>query len=227
MRRITLSGFSLAVVRVLVLLLSFFLLLGFATFSLLVAAFIFRGDVLKRYYSLMRAERDLRELESKYLRLEMALRRIDSALVSGLPGDTLPAGENTGTLVPLPIFVQDCDTPCAYPVSAPIVRGMHGDYHTGVDLAVPEGTPVFATASGRVVAVGRDQRLGRYVRIRHAKGYETVYAHLDSATVRVGDSVRTADMVGFAGSTGTTTGPHVHYEVYKNGEPVDPAELVR
>lgn len=226
MKRVTLSGFSLFVFRVLLFLGGIFSLLGLITFSLIVGAFLFRGSVLKRYYSLMRAEKDLRELERKYVRLEMALRRIDSALVSGLPGDTLPAGENTGTLVPLPIFVQDCDTPCAYPVSAPIVRGMHGDYHTGVDMAVPEGTPVFATASGRVVGVGRDPRLGRYVRIRHAKGYESLYAHLDSAVVKVGDSVRTGDMVGFAGSTGTTTGPHVHYEVYKDGKPVDPATLV-
>ena len=215
------------VARAAAFLFGFFSLLGLITFSLLIAALLFRGNVLRRYYTLMRAEKDLRELERKYARLERSLRRIDSALVSGLPGDTLPAGENTGTLVPLPIFVQDCDTPCAYPVSAPIVRGMHGDYHTGVDLAVPEGTPVFATASGRVMEVGKDERLGIYVKIKHAGGYETVYAHLDSATVRVGDSVRTADMVGFAGSTGMTTGPHVHYEVYKNGKPVDPAKLAK
>ncbi len=206
---------------------SFFAFVGFLSTLLVVGALLFRGRVLKRYYSLLSAERDLRELHRKYALLEERLRKIDAALLEGLPGDTLPAGENTGTIVPLPIFVQECDTPCAYPVSAPIIRGMHGDYHIGVDLAVPKGTPVFATAKGKVVEVGKDARLGKYVRIRHARGYETVYAHLDSTTVKVGDSVRTADMVGFAGETGMTTGPHVHYEVYKDGKPIDPAKLVK
>jgi murein DD-endopeptidase MepM/ murein hydrolase activator NlpD len=204
----------------------FFGLVGFLFTVAVGAAFIFRGKVIRKYYAILSAEEKLAALQRKYMILERRLRRIDSALVIGLSGDTLPVGENTGTIVPLPIFVQECDTPCAYPVSAPIVRGMHGDYHVGVDLAVPEGTPVFATAKGVVERVGRDRRLGLYVRIRHERGYETVYAHLDSVVVKEGDSVRTADMLGFAGRTGLTTGPHVHYEVYKDGKPLDPAKLV-
>lgn len=226
MRRYTLAGLSLRLFKIGVALLLFFGLIGFTVTVLILLAFVFQGRVIRKYYDLLSAEERLNELKRKYVLLERKLRRIDSALVSGLPGDTLPSGENTGTIVPLPIFVQECDTPCAYPVSAPIVRGMHGDYHTGVDLAVPEGTPVFATARGVVKEVGKDSRLGIYVKIRHTRGYETVYAHLDSVVVKVGDTVRTADMVGFAGRTGLTTGPHVHYEVYKDGRPVDPAKLV-
>lgn len=226
MRRYTLAGLSLTLFKVGVGLLVFFGLIGFVVTALALIALVFQGKVIKKYYDLLTAEEQLNELKRKYVLLERKLRKIDSALISGLPGDTLPAGENTGTIVPLPIFVQECDTPCAYPVSAPIIRGMHGDYHVGVDLAVPEGTPVFATARGVVKEVGRDKRLGLYVRIKHVRGYETVYAHLDSAVVKVGDTVRTADMIGFAGRTGLTTGPHVHYEVYRDGRPVDPAKLV-
>ncbi|NPA80425.1 MAG: M23 family metallopeptidase [Thermotogae bacterium] len=102
---------------------------------------------------------------------------------------------------------------------------MHEDYHTGVDLPVKEGTPVFATARGVVVEVGENRRYGKYVRIRHARGYESLYAHLQDVLVKRGDSVQIGRMIGLAGSTGMSTGPHVHYEVYKDGKPIDPVLL--
>ncbi|NPB03424.1 MAG: M23 family metallopeptidase [Thermotogae bacterium] len=162
----------------------------------------------------------LKVLQIKYDSLERDLKQIEAALNVTEEGTSLP-WENPDE-VPLPVFSESCDTPCALPVNGAITRGMHGDYHSGIDLGVPEGTAVFAVANGVVEKVGRDSVLGIFVRINHAKGYKTLYAHLKKALVKEGDSVKIGTPVGLTGSTGLSTGPHVHFEVYKDGKPVDP-----
>ncbi|MBV8194453.1 MAG: M23 family metallopeptidase, partial [Candidatus Dormibacteraeota bacterium] len=103
-------------------------------------------------------------------------------------------------------------------------------FHTGVDIAAPLDTPVGAAAGGVVVfggsslnATGQLVGYGNYVVIRHATGALTLYAHLDRIEATVGETVQQGQVIGLCGTTGNSTGPHVHFEVRINGVPVDPA----
>ncbi|WP_374443728.1 peptidoglycan DD-metalloendopeptidase family protein [Stella sp.] len=98
--------------------------------------------------------------------------------------------------------------------------------HEGVDLAAPMRTPLHATAPGTVVHAGRKAAYGNTVDVRHAGGLVTRYAHLADVKVSVGDTVARGDVVGLLGSTGRSTGPHVHYEVMIDGTAVDPARFL-
>jgi murein DD-endopeptidase MepM/ murein hydrolase activator NlpD len=99
--------------------------------------------------------------------------------------------------------------------------------HEGVDMAGPIGTPILAPADGEVTYVGRQRGYGRLVKIRHENGFETVYAHLNRARVRVGQRVRRGDRVADMGNTGRSTGPHLHYEIRLNGRPLNPMKFIR
>ncbi|MDZ7635760.1 MAG: M23 family metallopeptidase [Bacteroidales bacterium] len=97
-------------------------------------------------------------------------------------------------------------------------------FHSGMDFTAPTGTEVYATGNGVIETVKSARReLGNHIIIDHGFGYETVYAHLDGFNVRVGQKVKRGDVIGFIGSTGLSTAPHLHYEVLVNGRQVDPA----
>ena len=98
--------------------------------------------------------------------------------------------------------------------------------HTGLDIAAPRGTPIYATADGIVTFAGRQRGYGRVVKIRHAFGFETVYAHLNRARVKVGQRVGRGDRIGDMGSTGRSTGNHVHYEIRIDNKPVNPVKFI-
>ncbi len=95
-------------------------------------------------------------------------------------------------------------------------------WHTGVDIAAPSGRSVVATASGKVVFAGWNGNYGRCVIIKHQFGYETVYGHLAKIHVKDGDQVKKESVIGQVGSTGRSTGPHLHYEVRKYGNVTNP-----
>ena len=95
-------------------------------------------------------------------------------------------------------------------------------FHAGVDLAAPTGTPVTATASGRVSRAGWAGGYGILVSINHGGSIETRYAHLSAIAVRPGDSVKAGQVIGYVGSTGRSTGPHLHYETRHSGRPTNP-----
>lgn len=99
--------------------------------------------------------------------------------------------------------------------------------HKGVDFAAASGTPIKAAGDGVIVRADRFGTFGNYVKIRHANGYETAYAHLKgfSKAARKGRRVRQGDIIGYVGTTGASTGPHLHYEVHKNGSQVNPMDL--
>jgi murein DD-endopeptidase MepM/ murein hydrolase activator NlpD len=99
--------------------------------------------------------------------------------------------------------------------------------HTGVDFRANTGTPVIATAAGRVARAGRAGGYGNLVEIEHGGGYATRYAHLSRIDVRRGQTVAPGDVIGAAGSTGRSTGPHLHYETRVRGRAVDPAPFVK
>jgi murein DD-endopeptidase MepM/ murein hydrolase activator NlpD len=98
--------------------------------------------------------------------------------------------------------------------------------HHGIDFAGPRGTPILAPADGVVVFAGAQRGYGRTVKIRHANGFETLYAHLNRAAVRVGQTVRRGQKIAELGNTGRSTGPHLHYEVHYNGRPVNPLKFI-
>jgi murein DD-endopeptidase MepM/ murein hydrolase activator NlpD len=99
--------------------------------------------------------------------------------------------------------------------------------HSGVDWAAPRGTPIMAAGDGEVVYADWKSGYGNYIKIRHTNGYETAYAHQSGFAkgVRKGIRVRQGQVVGFVGSTGLSTGPHLHYEVHVNSNPVDPMRI--
>lgn len=97
-------------------------------------------------------------------------------------------------------------------------------FHSGMDFTAPTGTDVFATGNGVIKEVKSARReLGNHIVIDHGFGFQTVYAHLDGFNVRVGQKVKRGDVIGFVGSTGLSTAPHLHYEVLVNGNHTDPA----
>ncbi len=96
-------------------------------------------------------------------------------------------------------------------------------YHWGMDFSAPKGTPVYATGNGKVSKVKRSRRgYGNQVKITHGFGYQTFYAHLDRYTVRKHQKVKRGDLIGYVGSSGTSTAPHLHYEVLKGNRKVNP-----
>ncbi|KAB8330872.1 M23 family metallopeptidase [Scytonema tolypothrichoides VB-61278] len=99
--------------------------------------------------------------------------------------------------------------------------------HTGVDWSAPRGTPIMAAGDGEVVYADWKSGYGNYIEIRHTNGYETAYAHQTGFAkgIRKGARVRQGQVIGYVGSTGLSTGPHLHYEVHVNGNPVDPMRI--
>ena len=94
--------------------------------------------------------------------------------------------------------------------------------HKGIDIRSKTGTSVFATAVGIVKKVEDRKGYGKFIVIQHDEQYSTLYAHLSDFNVKIGQKVKLGDLIGFVGNTGYSTGPHLHYEVIKNGEQVDP-----
>ncbi|WP_166387631.1 MULTISPECIES: M23 family metallopeptidase [unclassified Polaribacter] len=94
--------------------------------------------------------------------------------------------------------------------------------HKGMDFTARVGTPVYATANGKVIRAQRSSSYGNVVYIEHGYGYETIYAHMKKIVIEKGKNVKRGDLIGYVGNTGLSAGPHLHYEVHKNGRAVNP-----
>lgn len=158
-------------------------------------------------------------------------------LANGLTGEPV-AGMRI--LVPTPGVVpqataaalgKDATTRFAWPVRGPIsspygprIHPIYrvSSFHAGIDLAVPEGTRICAAASGRVVTAGWEGGYGFLVVLDHGEGYTTYYAHLSQLHVSVGQFVEIGQTIALSGNTGLSTGPHLHFEIRRDGVPVDP-----
>jgi murein DD-endopeptidase MepM/ murein hydrolase activator NlpD len=121
------------------------------------------------------------------------------------------------------------------PVDAPVVSpfGMRFHpilhtwrMHTGVDLGASSGTPIKAAGDGVVISAGWNGGYGNFTLLDHGNGLATGYAHQSQIAVSVGQQVKTGEVIGYVGSTGASTGPHLHWEVRVNGNPVNPMEWV-
>jgi len=96
-------------------------------------------------------------------------------------------------------------------------------FHYGMDFSAPRGTPIYATGDGRIERADNSATgYGNHIRVNHGYGYVSLYAHLYKYNVRVGQRVKRGDVIGFVGSTGRSEAPHLHYEIYKDGERINP-----
>ncbi|MDR3337769.1 MAG: M23 family metallopeptidase [Treponema sp.] len=100
-------------------------------------------------------------------------------------------------------------------------------HHAALDIAAPTGTPIRAAQDGRVFKVGFDQSFGKFIIINHGDGYQTLYAHMSATSAVAGSYVAQGKKIGEVGSTGRSTGPHLHFAIYKNGIAVNPLEFLK
>lgn len=130
------------------------------------------------------------------------------------------------------LAVSACSIP-RWPVNGTITSpyglrflGLRPDFHHGVDVAVPEGTPVTAMKGGRVAYAGSMAGYGLVVILDHGPNLQTVYGHLSRIDVRAGDKIRGGQVIGAAGRTGNASGAHLHFEIRRWGRNEDPVELL-
>jgi len=131
-----------------------------------------------------------------------------------------------------PVYAAAVSVPSRMPLEAMVLTSDYGmrthpilrqrRQHKGIDLAAPSGSPVYATADGLIARAEWYSTYGNYIQIEHGGEMQTRYAHLSAYAVMAGDRVRKGDLIGYVGSTGRSTGPHLHYEVRVAGEAVDP-----
>jgi len=100
------------------------------------------------------------------------------------------------------------------------------EFHSGLDLAAPMGTEVYAARDGSVGSIGYDPVLGKMVILNHEAGYQTIYGHLEEISVRLNEEVRSGMIIGAVGTTGHSTGPHLHFEIRRKGATRDPVPLL-
>lgn len=120
-----------------------------------------------------------------------------------------------------------CEKTSGYGWRTDPMGGQGSDFHYGIDLAVGTGTPVLAAADGVVRLAGSHKSYGNYLRILHADGDETLYAHLQYLFVRSGQQVTAGQVLGTVGQTGNATGPHLHFELLHKGYRYDPAQALQ
>lgn len=171
--------------------------------------------------------RRLVELEARYAQITRLLggvRRREPAKAAPTPaveGDSASADSSDQALLPR-----------AWPLAARgfVTRGQRGragrERHPGMDIAVAVGTPIVAAGDGTVMEAGRDSVYGLFVRIEHGGGYESLYGHASRVLVKARQRVRSRQTIALSGSTGVSTAPHLHFEIRRNGTPVDPVALV-
>jgi murein DD-endopeptidase MepM/ murein hydrolase activator NlpD len=186
----------------------------------------------------------LKEMEkNKEIKLVMSMNSVDleNSITNSLNNLTLRMAYQEKSYNDITRFIKNKDellaaTPAIQPVSNSELKriasgfGYRIDpvyktvkYHAGLDFSAPQGTPIYATANGVIRTAGNlGNGFGNHVIINHGYGYETLYGHMFKVKVRNGVRVKRGEIIGWVGNTGKSTGPHCHYEVHKNGRPLDP-----
>jgi len=140
---------------------------------------------------------------------------------------TRRAARLAGQDVPPEVYVGQLSWPVSGPITSPYGYRMHPVFHrmilhAGIDIGVPTGTPVTAAGGGTIILASYQGNCGNMIAIDHHGGLSTIYCHLSQIFVSVGQEIQRGQAIGAAGATGDATGPHVHFQVMKNGNPVDP-----
>ncbi len=155
------------------------------------------------------------ELVERQTSLDRQLAKVEKKLA-----DQAILLSHTPTVAPVVGIITDGYGPRLDPITR------QPEFHPGLDISVAHGTPVCASADGVVVYADREGGYGKVVKVSHGYGYQTVYAHLSTMTVKQGQKVTRGQLVGKSGMTGRTTGPHLHYEVWKDGEKQNPLHYI-
>lgn len=165
----------------------------------------------------------LEELESSYAQIRGMFGTEEAELPS--PLWLPPAGGRGAESSP-----SDASLPTSWPltergfVTQGLLEGVQT--HPGLDIAVPADSYIRAAGAGSVLEAGRDPTYGNYVVIDHGQGYRTLYGHASTLLVDSGRSVRQNEVIALSGSTGRSTAPHLHFEIIRDGQPIDPLEMV-
>lgn len=175
------------------------------------------------------------------LRVEVDSLEAQYAKVRGMLGADIPS-QNAAEKLPsapiitvsgLPHRTGDAGVPVRWPLdeSGYVTRGQLGaaddPTHAGTDIAVPTGTPVRAAGSGAVVEAGTDPEYGMYVLIRHGGGFTTRYAHLSRILTAAGAEVPVGVVIGLSGNSGRSSAPHLHFEIRRKGQSIDPLSQIQ
>lgn len=185
-----------------------------------------RQDEMEREFSRLGA------LKAEIARLQGVEGRVRGMLQTGRQPDTLnvtqistaPAPAHPSlpsAAAPAPPDTAPAQPPSLKPAQGWVSAGL-GPEHPGVDIAAREGEPVLAAADGSVAFAGQDDYFGNKIVISHGKKYETMYGHNGKVMVRAGERVRRGQIIALVGSTGVSSGPHLHYELRVDGKPADP-----
>ncbi len=173
-------------------------------------------NILRENYSLKRKLAEFKKLEKEI----EEFRRVKNSLYLALGYDKLQK-DTTMYQNYSSDLVEQIDTPFGLPTNG-IITQEHSKDHIGIDIATNRNSFVYATAIGKVIKVDSNESFGLHIWLAHNKNYKTLYAHLSKVMVQEGDSVKRGQVIGLSGSSGHSTGPHLHYEVWKNNEPIDP-----
>lgn len=186
-----------------------------------------------RLQELRDRQRGVRQLAARLDSVERAYRRMRELLGADAgagAGPELPPSAAGGD-VPPGVTAGGGRLPAGWPLARPgfVTRrfGSGGGDHPGLDVAVPTGSYVRAVAAGRVRETGRDSVYGRFVRLDHVEGGESLYGHASYVFVQPGDSVERGQVIALSGNSGRSTAPHLHVEVRRAGSPVDPLGFFR
>ncbi len=193
---------------------------------------------LAEYYYLKRENQNLKERINKLIEIEKRVGYIDreSKKIKKMLGiDKSPPPVDFTKAVftykpPKPESVIEDSIQKAFklkvlPTTGFIVTRGFSSAHPGIDLATEEGSPAFASAQGVIEKIGSDPVYGNFLIIRHTKDYKTFYGHLIRVVKEEGDSVKPGDIIGFIGTIGRASGPHLHFEVIYKGREIDPKDF--
>ncbi len=159
---------------------------------------------------------------------DMVSEELSEGTILYIPGaklDTDTLQKAMGEMFICPLTVKYRLTSKFGPRADPITG--YASNHTGIDMACAKGTPIRAAMSGTVIFTGYSSVYGNYVIIKHHDGYQTLYAHMSQIKTTKGARVSQETVIGLVGSTGYSTGPHLHFSVYKNGKLMDPLSLIK
>ena len=140
----------------------------------------------------------------------------------GNTGGTGSGGAPSSSGFALPLPAGSYYISCPYGYRTHPVTGKPNNFHTGVDMAAPAGTPIYATKSGTVTGAGYNSAYGNNVVINHGDGFSSLYGHMTRYVVSVGQQVSQGQLIGYVGSTGISTGNHLHFTIFYNGATVNP-----